>query len=134
MGTVVLDASIVLGMLDPQDALHGPAATRVTECVRTGEQLLLPASALAEVLVGVARRDRAAVTQRRRALESLCGAPRVLDGDVAAAAAELRAAHRSLRLPDALVIATGVVDDADAVLTGDKRWSGIDPRVELIGP
>jgi hypothetical protein len=49
------------------------------------------------------------------------------------AAAELRAQHRSLRLPDALVIATGIVDDASVILTGDARWDGIDKRVELLG-
>jgi hypothetical protein len=35
-------------------------------------------------------------------------------------------------LPDALVLATVDVVQADAVLTGDKRWEGMDPRIEVI--
>jgi len=60
------------------------------------------------------------------------GRTRVIDDDVAMAAAQLRAQHRSLRLPDALVIATGIVDDASVILTGDARWDGIDERVQLL--
>jgi hypothetical protein len=44
----------------------------------------------------------------------------------------LRANHGSLRLPDALVIATGVVENADAILTGDQRRLGIHDRVRLV--
>lgn len=34
---------------------------------------------------------------------------------------ELRAANRALRMPDALILATGDLD-ADVVVTGDARW------------
>lgn len=45
-----------------------------------------------------------------------------LDSAVATRAAALRAAHRSLKLPDALVIATAAVVDADHLVTTDHRW------------
>lgn len=61
------------------------------------------------------------------------GAPFPLNEDVAVAAALWRARHSSLRLPDALVLATADVGAADAILTGDKRWRRLDPRVEVIG-
>lgn len=64
-------------------------------------------------------------------MTTLFGAVRVVDHPVAVAAARLRAAHRSLRLPDALVIATGVVDDA-AVLTCDKRLAAVEERVTVL--
>ena len=57
----------------------------------------------------------------------------MVDADVAKAAARLRARHRSLRLPDALVIATGIVDDA-AVLTCDRRLAAVDDRVQVLDP
>ena len=41
---------------------------------------------------------------------------------VAEDAADLRARHPELRLPDALVVATGTVLGADEVLTGDVAW------------
>ncbi|MGE3684891.1 MAG: PIN domain-containing protein [Acidimicrobiia bacterium] len=45
-----------------------------------------------------------------------------LDVEIASTAARLRAAHRSLRLPDALVIATAVDASADQLVTTDRRW------------
>ena len=46
----------------------------------------------------------------------------------------LRAAHRALRLPDALVLATGDVMEADVVLTCDARWGAWSERVEVVEP
>ena len=40
----------------------------------------------------------------------------------AVTAAALRARHRSLKLPDALVIATAIHLDADHLVTTDRRW------------
>jgi len=31
-----------------------------------------------------------------------------------------------------LVIATGIVDKADKILTADKRWEAVDKRVEVL--
>jgi len=60
------------------------------------------------------------------------GAPRPVDREVAVATARLRALHPALRLPDALVLATAEVDDAD-VLTADRRWSAYSARVTVLG-
>jgi hypothetical protein len=43
-----------------------------------------------------------------------------------------RTARSLLRLPDALVLATADVAEADVVLTGDKRWAGMDRRIAII--
>jgi len=45
-----------------------------------------------------------------------------LDAEIAVAAAALRARHRSLKLPDALVIATAGHLDADHLVTTDRNW------------
>jgi predicted nucleic acid-binding protein len=45
-----------------------------------------------------------------------------LDVAIATAAARLRARHRSLRLPDALVIATAAEAAADLLVTTDQGW------------
>ena len=61
------------------------------------------------------------------------GSPaRAVDEDVAVTAAQLRATHRSLRLPDALVLATATAVEADIVLTSDEQWLRIDSRIQLI--
>jgi PIN domain nuclease of toxin-antitoxin system len=52
--------------------------------------------------------------------------------DIAVEAARLRGRHRSLRLPDALVIASGDVLDADSIVTGDRSWSSVSSRVRVV--
>jgi predicted nucleic acid-binding protein len=132
MGTVVLDASIVLALFDPDDALHGPASAIARQRRDAGDGFLLPASVLAEVLVGAARRGDAELADRRASAIAAFGPPYPINEDVAVAAARRRARHRSLRLPDALVMATADVSRADVVLTGDKRWEGMDPRIAVV--
>jgi predicted nucleic acid-binding protein len=132
MGTVVLDASIVIALFDPQDALHAAASSAARRRRDAADDFLLPASVLAEVLVGAARQGDAELASRRSAMIAAFGPPYPLDEEVAVAAARRRARHRSLRLPDALVLATADVAAATAVLAGDKRWQGMDPRIELV--
>jgi predicted nucleic acid-binding protein len=134
VGAVVLDASVVLALLDPQDALHEAATHALRQHRAEGARFVLPASVLAEVLVGVARRGDEELEQRRSQIVAAFGPPVALDERVAVSAARLRARHRSLRLPDAIVLATAEVLDAQAVLTGDKRWDRIDSRVKLVHP
>jgi len=55
-----------------------------------------------------------------------------IDRTVAKVAAALRAAHKSIRLPDALVIAVGRSVGASAILTADTRWRGADRRVRVL--
>jgi predicted nucleic acid-binding protein len=61
------------------------------------------------------------------------GPAQAMDEPVAAQAALPRAKHPALRIPDALVIAIGIVGEADAILTADRRWADIDPRVAVVG-
>jgi predicted nucleic acid-binding protein len=133
MGTVVLDASVVLALFDPQDSLHRPAAAVARSRRDEGDQFLLPASVLAEVLVGAARRGDAELAARHALAVAAFGSPYPVNEEVAVAAGRRRARHRSLRLPDALVLATADIAEADVVLTGDKRWAGLDSRVVIIG-
>lgn len=132
MGTVVLDASVVLALFDPQDSLHEPASTAARRCRGRGDEFILPASVLAEVLVGAARRGEAALTVTHQRTVAAFGSPCPAGEEVAVAAARRRARHRALRLPDALVLATADAAGADIVLTGDKRWAGMDERVQVI--
>jgi predicted nucleic acid-binding protein len=133
VGTVVLDTSVVIALFDPDDAHHKAAASQTRQLRDEGVHFSAPATVLAEVLIGSARRGEEAVRQRKARFVDAFGRPRVIDEDVAVAAAELRARHRSLRLPDALVIAVGLVDDVEVVLTADKRWAEVDERVRVIG-
>lgn len=132
MGTVVLDASVVLALFDPTDVHHAAAVGSVRRSRDRGDALSVPVSVLAEVLVGSARQGRGFVDVRRRLVVDAFGPVRIVDDVVAVEAAVLRAEHPSLRLPDALVLATGRVDAA-TVLTADHAWRRFGDRVTVVG-
>ncbi len=133
MGTVILDSSVLLAMLDPRDALHEPATEAVRREYLAGQSFVIPTTVLAEVLVGASRQGKEVAAELEARIDRLVAEVRVIDRDVARSAAELRARNAAVKLPDAMVIATGRVVDATTVLTADKRWSGIDPRIRVVG-
>jgi predicted nucleic acid-binding protein len=132
MGSIVVDASVLLGIFDPADAHHHAADRSLRKAREDRLEVCLPASALSEVLVGASRVGEEAVRQTERFVDTIVDRVVSVDRSVARAAATLRARHRRLRLPDALVLATGDVIEADAVLTADAGWSKIDSRVQVI--
>lgn len=131
MALTVADASVVIALRDRNDAHHHGAVRAIGTARRAG-RLVLPASALAESLV----QPLIAGVDVTEAVDRLLTVLRIepISIEIAVAAAELRARNPTLRLPDALVIATGTHLGADQVLTCDRRWRGIDPRVTLISP
>lgn len=132
MGPVVVDASVLLGVLDPQDAHHAASVRSLRLARSRGRQVLLPASAFAEVLVGAARLGAEAVKRTEAFVDSVVDVVQPIDRDVARIAAGLRADHKSVRLPDALVLAVGRITNASAILTADARWRPIDRRVQIV--
>ncbi|MGE0135778.1 MAG: type II toxin-antitoxin system VapC family toxin [Dehalococcoidia bacterium] len=123
MGLIVLDAGVLIAFLDAADTHHAPAREALAAASAAGDSLALAASAYAEVLVGPSRRGDAEVEQLRAFVGRFPVRVVPLNEAIAEAAAVLRARHGSrLRLPDALVIATAVVLDADVILTTDRRW------------
>jgi predicted nucleic acid-binding protein len=127
---VVLDASVVIAFLDPDDALHGPAVEALTE--HQHDELLIPSSAYAEILVAPYRRGAEAVGAVEAFLADLSVRVEALTPAIARTAAKLRSEPRSLRLPDTVVLATADELEADVVLTGDESWARISDRVTLI--
>ena len=115
MGAVALDASVAIALLDPADVHHQEAATVLREHIRSA--LLMPASAYSETLVRPLAKGLGDA-----AVEDFVGSLRVeivsADKDIARRAAQLRGDHGSLRLPDALVLATAQARGA-SVLTFD---------------
>jgi predicted nucleic acid-binding protein len=126
---VVLDASVVIALLDSSDAHHAAAGAAVERARR--EILVLPASAYAEILVDPWRTGLDAVAVVKGFVKDLGIRIEPLTADVAERAARLRAHHRSLRLPDALVLATADALDAPA-LTCDRTWSHVTRRARVI--
>jgi predicted nucleic acid-binding protein len=127
---VVLDASVAIAFLDAADPHHSGAVAALTRL--QGSDMVLPASAYAEMLVGPARRGRAAVDAAREFVIDLALRVEPISTDIAERAAGLRAAHRALKLPDALVIATADALEATLLLTADRTWTRVSRRARMI--
>jgi predicted nucleic acid-binding protein len=122
VGLIHLDAGVLIGFLDGSDVHHEAARDVFAGALQAGEQLAMAASAFAEILLGPARRGAADIRTVRNLADRLPIEIIPLDVEIATTAARLRAAHRTLRLPDALVIATAIEAAADRLLTTDRKW------------
>jgi len=122
MGLIHLDAGVIIGFLDGDDAHHDPARATLTDALDRADRLSIASSALAECLVGPARRSQKAMELVRTMIDRLPASIVDLNADIATQAAVLRARHRSLKLPDALVIATAASSGADLLVTTDRKW------------
>lgn len=122
MGALILDASVLIGLLDTSDAHHGAAVDDVEAADRRGDEILTPASAYSEALVFFARAGR--VADAREAIAAMGIVVTPLTAAIAESAARLRAAHERLRLPDAIVLATARVLGTD-LLTYDDRLARV---------
>lgn len=129
MALIHLDAGVLIGFLDDEDAHHDGARDVIVDALDRGDRMAMAASALAECLVGPARSGDEAVDLVHDLCQRLPVEINALDVDIATTAARLRARHRTLRLPDALVIATASAAGADRLVTTDRRW----PAADMLG-
>lgn len=104
MGSLILDASVLVAMLDRADPHYARAVEEVEAADQDGDDLVTPASAYSEALVAFARESR--VDDAREAIIAMGIEVAPLDAGTAEQAAALRARHDRLRLPDAMVLAT----------------------------
>jgi predicted nucleic acid-binding protein len=124
----------VVGFLDRQDALHDAADVAVRELVR-GHRLLASVVTYAEVLTG-ARLGHHNEDDVTGFFAGLLSAVLPVDVAVADKAADLRSCFKSLRMPDALIVATAETDpEVDLIVTGDQQLtkvSGLKVDVRLL--
>jgi predicted nucleic acid-binding protein len=132
VGAVVLDSSVLLGLLNPKDAHHAAATAAVRDVKNRGQRVIVPATVVAEVLVSAARIGPEAIATAEAFIDAIADEVVAVDRAIARAAALLRANHPAIRLPDALIIAAGQVRVVDEIHTGDRRWRSVDPRVRLL--
>lgn len=131
---VVLDSDAVVGFLDRGDALHG-AADKAIRGLAANHQLLVSTVTYAEVLTG-ARLGRHDIEQVRGFFFELTSGILSVDVEIAERAAQIRGGLKSLRMPDALILATAdIAPEVELVLTGDKqveRVPGLACRVHVL--
>ena len=133
MALTVLDAGVIIGILDSRDPHHEAARRAVVAAIERGDALGVPASAYAECLVGPSRRGREAIRVVDDFLSDLPAEVEPITRQVATLAAQLRARHgRRLRLPDALVLATALHLRAERVITTDAGWPRAGVAVDVL--
>jgi predicted nucleic acid-binding protein len=133
MGLIVLDAGVVIAVLDAGDVHHAAAAKALSDARAKAEELVIPVSAYAECLVSPSRNGPAAVATVDLFIDALPARVEPATRAIGAAAASLRALHGpSFRLPDALVVATAAVLGADRIITTDAHWPALAVRVEAL--
>lgn len=120
MDALILDASVLIGLLDTTDAHHARSVDEAEVADRAGRQLLMPASAYSETIVAFARAGR--TRDAREAVAAMGIAIVPLTETIAERAAELRARHGRLRPPDAIVLATAQ-EQGGELLSYDRRLS-----------
>lgn len=134
MGVIVLDAGVVIALLERHDVHHAAARQAVASARDQGDQLFLSAATYSEILVHPAGQGAAAIAAVDGIIDALPSTIVPIDRTIAAAAAGLRARHGGgLRLPDAMVLATAEVIAADRVITTDARLTRRGVEIELIG-
>ena len=134
MGLTILDAGVLIAILTADDAHHTAAREALSAARNRGDQLVVPASAYAEILVAPLRHSAASGDAVDDFLDALPASVEPASREIARRAAELRARHGTrLRLPDSLVVATADVLGAHLILTTDARWPDLDRNVEVIG-
>ncbi|MBX3032099.1 MAG: PIN domain-containing protein [Chloroflexi bacterium] len=133
MGLTILDAGVVVAILDAQDPHHTAAAEALRAGRDAGDRFVLPASAFAECLVWPWRSGEAAVSTAEAFIDAFPISVMPADRAIGRTAARLRAHQgRTLRLPDALVVATALEADADRILTTDRGWPEASVPVQVI--
>jgi len=133
VGLTVLDASIVIAILDDSDPHHDAARAALAARREAGDRLVLPASAYAETLVGAFRAEGEAVQTVDAFLAAVPVTIEPVTSIVATHAARLRAEHgRRLPLPDAFVVGTAVALAADRLVTADRSWPKLAVQVDIV--
>ncbi|MCU0306424.1 MAG: PIN domain-containing protein [Thermoleophilia bacterium] len=129
MALILADASILIATLDGDDPLHAAAVAALAAAWTEGEEVVVPVVAYAEAMV----RPVAIGGPTAEAAEAFFASLRVLplSRGAAAEAARLRAAHRALRLPDALILGAAI-DAGGEAMTADASWPRYSPAVRLV--
>ncbi len=117
---VAVDSNVVIGFLDRGDAFHAAADAKIRVLLSERELLYASGVTYAEVLTGakLGHHDESVV---RGFFDQLITRILPVEVDVAERAAELRGQKKSLRMPDALILAGAEVSmDVDRIVCADS--------------
>ena len=127
MARIALDADIVIAFLDPGDEQHAQAVAELRPLLAAGDELHVAATVYAETIVRPLQQGTAETVDGFLDAAGVKVVP--IDRAVARRGARLRADHSSLRLPDAMSLATALATDA-TLLTLDRKLQRVAKRAQ----
>ncbi len=131
---ILLDSTVIVGFLDADDALHDVAVAKLRG-IAGSRPLAASVITYAEVMTGVSLGHHPEENVDGF-FDAFVKDLLPVDRSVAARAATLRGERRSLRMHDALILATADLHpDIEIVLCADDDWpkvKGLDCSVELL--
>lgn len=130
MARVALDADVLIAFLDPGDDQHSRAVGELRPRLTAGDELLVGATVYAEAIVRPLQQGTDATVDAFLDEAGVAVVP--IDRTVARRAADLRARHPSLRLPDAMPLAVALESNA-SFLTLDKKLKRVVDRARPDG-
>jgi predicted nucleic acid-binding protein len=134
---ILLDTSVLVAYLGATEPVATVATDLIEGCLRTGRNDgVISTISVAELLTRPFRTDRRAVDMTVAFLWSLPDLlVRSVDFLVAAEAARIRASTR-LGMPDASILATGVLTTAQVLATNDRQLAGaasaVAPNIDVL--
>jgi predicted nucleic acid-binding protein len=133
MGTIVLDTSVLIALVDGTDVHHEKAREVIDQGRARGDTFVVPVAAYAEFMVGSFHGDPADPDFRDGLMDAIPAVVAPATRLIGRHAAALRARHgRRMPLPDALIVGTALDLKADRVVTADTGWPELEIAVELL--
>jgi PIN domain nuclease of toxin-antitoxin system len=133
VGLILLDSTVIASFLDADDALHQVTVARLKE-ILSSHQLVASVLSYGEVMASVYQGHHPP-EQVKDFFDTFVNLLSI-DNDVATSAARLARKHRSLSMPDALVLGTADIEpEIETVLGTNPAWSkitGLRCKVELL--
>jgi len=133
VGLILLDSTVIAGFLDADDPLHEVTVARLKEALGS-HQLVTSVLGYGEVMAGVYQGHHP-----QEHVEGFFDAfvdVLPVDNHVATSAARLARKHRSLSMPDALILGTADIEpEIETILATNPTWSeitGLRCKVELL--
>ncbi|MBB4935083.1 putative nucleic acid-binding protein [Lipingzhangella halophila] len=120
MRITILDTNIISSLLDPADTMHAAATQACQKHEAAGSAFGISVITRSELMVHALKHGDDWVDRLAASLSQITDDSFDVDSTIAESAARLRAGNPTLRLPDALILATAQEQQDGILLTADQ--------------
>ena len=127
----VLDAGVLIGLIDSDDRHHSDARRAVGALVRERAELLVSSVTFSEVFVGSFKTEPLGARRARRLIGDYVAPTVIPFTETDAMDVALLRARTRLSMTDAAVVATARSHGAERILTADADFNGVPGAIQL---